>query len=54
MKQTPAVKFGWRNCKSLLHMLCFDYDLFIIYLFNDNLAAGGSLTGATLSCHVEV
>jgi len=26
----------------------------IIYLFNDNLATGGSLTGAILSCHVEL
>jgi len=25
---------------------------FIIYLFNDNLATGGSLTGALLSSHV--
>jgi len=25
-----------------------------IYLFNDNLATGGSLTGAILSCHVEL
>ena len=25
-----------------------------IYLFDDNLATGGSLTGATLSCHVEL
>jgi len=24
------------------------------YLFNDNLATGGSLTGAILSCHVEI
>jgi len=28
--------------------------LLFIYLFNDNLAAGGSLTGAILSCHVEL
>jgi len=26
----------------------------IIYLFNDNLATGGSLTGAILSCDVEL
>jgi len=26
----------------------------IIYLFNDNLATGGSLIGAILSCHVEL
>jgi len=25
-----------------------------IYLFNDNLATGGSLSGAILSCHVEL
>jgi len=28
--------------------------LLFIYLFNDNLATGGSLTGAILSCHVEL
>jgi len=27
---------------------------FIIYLFNDNLVAGGSLTGAILSSHAEL
>jgi len=26
----------------------------ILYLFNDNLATGGILTGAILSCHVEL
>jgi len=30
------------------------YNVLIIYLFNDNLATGGSLTGAILSCHVEL
>jgi len=25
-----------------------------MYLFDDNLARGGSLTGAILSCHVEL
>jgi len=25
-----------------------------MYLFNDNLATGGSLIGAILSCHVEL
>jgi len=29
-------------------------DNLIIYLFYDNLATGGSLTGAILSCHVEL
>jgi len=28
--------------------------IIIIYLFNDNLATGGSLSGAILSCHVEL
>jgi len=27
---------------------------FFFFLFNDNLATGGSLTGAILSCHVEL
>jgi len=30
------------------------YPFVIIYLFNDNLAIGGNLTGAILSCHVKL
>jgi len=32
----------------------FPLIFFNIYLFNDNLATCGSLTGALLSCHVEL
>jgi len=28
--------------------------MLFIYLFNDNLATGGILNGAILSCHVEL
>jgi len=30
------------------------YYYLFIFLFNDNLATGGSQTGAILSCHVEL
>jgi len=34
-------------------LVFFWFQVFFL-LFNDNLATGGSLTGAFLSCHVEV
>ena len=37
--------------RSIMKMLCYER---VIYLFNYNLATGGSLTGAILSCHVEL
>jgi len=33
-------------------MAVFFY-IYSIYVFDDNLGTAGSLTGATLSCHVE-
>jgi len=37
-------------CEERTHIYVFLF----IYLFFDNLATGGSLTGAILSCHVEL
>ena len=35
--------------------ICNDWnDYLFIYLFYENLATGGSLTSAILSCHVEL
>jgi len=52
---------GLRRSAHYAHMLkqLFFYFFIIfffnfIYLFNDNLATDGSLTGAILSCHVEL
>jgi len=41
-----------RHCQ-LVRQVYYIIYLFI-YLFNDNFATGGSLTGAIVSCHVEL
>jgi len=41
--------------KNLFNIALYIAALYVsIYLFNDNLATGGSLAGAILSCHVEL
>jgi len=42
-------EFSWNKVFSRRYAVTI-----FIYLFNDNLATGGSLTGAILSCHVEL
>ena len=42
------------ECYKYVHYRRYYKYVNVIYLFNDNLATGGSLTGAILSCRVEL